>query len=229
MVFSLPSLLYQYNELEPYIDTETMKIHHQKHHQTYINNLNSALSNVPSMVDASLVEILLSTNNFTEISADLKKTILNNAGGHYNHSLFWVCMSPNSNVTDMLIPLKTQIEKDFQSFENMKNIFNSKALSVFGSGWVWLCYNTNQQKLSITTSLNQDNPISFDTNLIPFLCLDVWEHAYYLKYQNKRKDYVDQWWNTVDWKNVSLFYDEYALTGHHIRVEADGKIGMRDL
>lgn len=188
----LQPLPYAVNALEPFIDAETMTLHHDKHEQAYVNNLNAAMNQVPELKSKSLEELLA---NPRQIPKNLRKTILNNGGGVYNHNFFWFCMSPtgggnpNANIGEA-------IEKQFGSYENFKTEFEKAALSVFGSGWAWLL-SDSKGNLFITTTANQDTPIPL--NKYPIIGLDVWEHAYYLKYQNRRNEYISAFWNIVNW------------------------------
>jgi superoxide dismutase, Fe-Mn family len=199
--FTLPILPYAYEALEPNIDTLTMQIHHDKHHATYITKLNDALKGSPYET-ATLEKIFVNLNK-TDNAA-----IRNNAGGHYNHTMFWESMHPNgSKLTDE--GLINAINKAFGSFDKFKEQFSASAKTVFGSGWTWLCMDKNKQ-LFITNTPNQDNPLmtNFATNPgIPLLGLDVWEHAYYLKYQNKRADYINGFFNIIHWEKVSQRYE----------------------
>lgn len=201
MKHELPQLKYDYNALEPYVDGLTMTIHHTKHHQTYINNLNAALEKYPEFADKDVKELL---TNLDALPEDIKQAVINNGGGHYNHSLFWDMMTPNASGKPSA-NLEEAINKKFGSFENFKDVFAKAAATRFGSGWVWLVV-TTQGELEVMSTPNQNNPIS--EGLIPVLGLDVWEHAYYLKYQNKRPEYVTSWWNVVNWDEVNRLYNE---------------------
>lgn len=198
-MFKLPKLPYSFDALEPYIDALTMEIHYTKHHQAYINNLNIALENYPELQEKSLEYLL---TNLDSIPRDIATSVRNNGGGTYNHDLFWKMMTPNSTGVPDKDLLKI-IEDKFGSFEIFKDLFNQAAKTRFGSGWAWLCLDNNN--LIITSTANQDSPISI--GLKPILGLDVWEHAYYLKYQNKRPDYISAWWNVVNWEFVRHLYD----------------------
>lgn len=196
--FTLPALPYAYDALEPFIDKQTMEIHHTKHHQAYVDNLNKALEKP--------IEDLASPFTFENIFKIAHKVpaFRNNAGGHWNHSFFWQCLKSNTKAEDNF-PSPTLIrifEKNFGTFEEFKTQFEKAALSRFGSGWVWLCLNDG--KLVIGSTANQDNPLMQNMELSgkPILALDVWEHAYYLKYQNKRADYVKNFWSIVNWAFV---------------------------
>jgi Fe-Mn family superoxide dismutase len=201
----LPELPYEYSALEPHIDTRTMAIHHDKHHAAYVNNLNKALENYPDLQEKSVAELLF---NLDAVPEDIRTAVRNNGGGHINHSLFWRCMSakgggqPGSSFADA-------IEETFESFDQFKTHFSQMAMGRFGSGWVWLCLDSDS-KLSIFSTANQDNPLS--RGFVPILGLDVWEHAYYLKYENRRADYVAGWWNVVDWDFVAGNYVTYKVT-----------------
>lgn len=199
MEYSLPSLPYQYGALEPYLDVITMEIHHTKHHQGYVNNLNKVLESHPEVAQKSLTQLL---SNLDEVPTEIKIAIRNHGGGHYNHSMFWKLMSqngggqPQGKVADA-------IKENFEHFDMFKESFNAAAKKVFGSGWAWLCVAPNGQ-LKIVSTANQDNPLS--QGLTPIMGLDVWEHAYYLKYQNKRPDYINAWWHVINWEQVEENY-----------------------
>lgn len=192
-MFTLPDLPYGYDALEPHIDAKTMEIHHTKHHQTYIDKLNAALEGT-EWADKPLEEIL---QNLDKLPADKKTAVQNNGGGHYNHSLFWEWMSPSSGKPSG--QLSEKIDKAFGSFDEFKKQFADGGVGRFGSGWVWLI--PDGDSLKIVSTPNQDSPIM--EGIRPILGLDVWEHAYYLKYQNKRPDYIEAWWNVVNWDAVS--------------------------
>jgi len=198
MPFSLPVLPYAYDALEPYIDKETMTIHHTKHHGGYVNNLNNALEGT-EWASKSIEDILTSLESVPE---NIRTIVRNNGGGHANHSLFWTLMGPACGGKPGGT-LGDAITSTFDSFENFKSQFKAAAAGRFGSGWAWLVLN-NAGKLVITSTPNQDNPIS--QGLKPVLGLDVWEHAYYLRYQNRRPDYVDAWWEVVNWNKASEIY-----------------------
>ncbi|WP_024620089.1 superoxide dismutase [Metaclostridioides mangenotii] len=192
--FKVKPLPYAYDALEPYIDKETMILHHNKHYQAYVDNLNKALEKYPELYKYSLVELL---QNIDTLPKDIQKTVLNNAGGAYNHGFFFDIMSPDK--TEPSEELRVSIERDFGSFENFKEQFKQASSSVFGSGWAWLVKDSSG-KLSIVTTPNQNSPVS--DNLTPVIGLDVWEHAYYLKYKNVRADYIDNWFNVINWKQA---------------------------
>jgi Fe-Mn family superoxide dismutase len=193
--YSLPQLPYPYDALEPYIDKMTMEIHHTKHHQAYINNLNSALEKYPEFHNLELEEIL---RNLNQLPEEIKAAVRNNGGGHYNHSLFWEIMKPNGG-GEPKGKLKEEIERNFGSFEEFKKLFSETAIKHFGSGWAWLVI-TPDKKLKVYSLLNQDNPLM--NGDIPIMGIDVWEHAYYLKYQNRRAEYVEAWWHVVNWDKI---------------------------
>jgi superoxide dismutase, Fe-Mn family len=194
VAFELPKLPYAYDALEPHIDAKTMEIHHSKHHAAYVNNLNAALANL-SEKPSSLEAI---QKNISKYSTAVR----NNGGGHFNHSLFWEVVSPKGGGKPEG-KLAEMINKDFGSFESFKETFAKAALGQFGSGWAWLI--VQDGKLKVTATPNQDNPLMdvVEEKGQPLLAIDVWEHAYYLKYQNKRADYVNAFWNVVDWKKVA--------------------------
>lgn len=199
--FELKPLPYAYDALEPYIDKETMMLHHDKHEKAYLDNLNKAISKYPELYKMGIEGMLKDLNSVPE---DIRETVKNNAGGVYNHEFFWSIMSPEQNQTPSGDLLKA-INKDFQSFDNFKTKFKEAALGRFGSGWAFLVKDKDG-KLSIISTANQDSPISQGLTLI--LGIDVWEHAYYLKYQNKRGDYIDNWWNVVNWKQAENNYSD---------------------
>jgi Fe-Mn family superoxide dismutase len=199
MAFTLPPLPYGYDALEPNIDARTMEIHHTKHHQGYVNNLNAAIEKAPELQDKSLEELL---KNLSAVPEKVRTAVRNNAGGHWNHSLFWTIMAPNAG-GEPTGELGNAIKKSFGDFAKFKEQFNAAASGRFGSGWAWLV--TDQGgSLSIESTPNQDNPVMEGRN--PILGVDVWEHAYYLKYQNRRADYLSAWWNTVNWPEVAKRY-----------------------
>jgi len=199
--YVLPKLPYTYSALEPYIDAKTMEIHYTKHHQKYVDDLNKALEKHPNLLGKPLEYLL---TNLNEIPESIRTAVIDFAGGHLNHSLFWLMMTPNARKEPQGV-LKVAIEKQFGSFEKFKEAFNKEAKELFGSGWTWLCINADK-KLVLVTTKDQDNPIS--VGLKPVLGLDIWEHAYYLKHQNKRIDYIDTWWNVVNWDYVEKKYQE---------------------
>jgi len=193
MKFTLPELKYAVNALEPTIDAKTMEIHHQKHHGTYITNLNNALEGKAELQDWSIESLLKQLDQLPE---DIRQVVRNNGGGHYNHTLFWEELSPNPS--EMSPEFKAKLEASFGSIESFKSMFKDAALKRFGSGWAWLVQSGNA--LKIISTANQDAPISDGLNEL--LGIDVWEHAYYLNYQNRRADYIDAFWNIIDWSVV---------------------------
>lgn len=195
-MFTLPNLPYGYDSLEPVIDAKTMEIHHMKHHQAYVDNLNKALEKHPELANRNLDELITDLNSVPE---DIRIAVRNNGGGHFNHSLFWNLMTPGGKMIGG--ELAKKIEASFESFDKFKEQFVAAALSRFGSGWVWLVSDVSGQ-LSVVSTANQDNPLMENKNIKILLGLDVWEHAYYLKYQNKRKDYAEGWWSVVNWEEV---------------------------
>jgi len=206
MAFKLPALPYDYDALEPYIDVATMWIHYNKHHGGYVKKLNAALEKHPELQNWSLEDLLSCLH---EVPEDIRTAVRNNGGGHFNHSLFWTVMSPNGGGQPKGELLKA-LEETFGSFEKFKEEFAKAALGRFGSGWAWLV--VKEGKLLIGSTANQDNPlmpedISGFTGT-PILGLDVWEHAYYLRYQNRRGDYIKNWWNVVNWDEVERRYKE---------------------
>ncbi len=193
---TLPPLPYATNALEPHIDARTMEIHHGKHHQTYVTNLNGAIEKAPEISGRSLEELLLGISRVPEA---VRTAVRNNGGGHWNHSRFWQWMAPNAGGAPTG-KAADAINAAFGGFDKFKEEWGKAAVGRFGSGWVWLL--NDGGKLSITSSPNQDNPL-MDGKGAPILGLDVWEHAYYLKYQNRRPDYVGAWWNVVNWAEVN--------------------------
>ncbi|SER29340.1 superoxide dismutase [Piscibacillus halophilus] len=198
--FELPELPYAYDALEPHIDKETMNIHHTKHHNTYVTKLNAALEGHADLQDKSLEELL---GNLDSLPSDIQTAVRNNGGGHANHSLFWTVLSPNGGGAPTG-ELADKINQTFGSFDEFKEKFGAAATGRFGSGWAWLVVKNGD--LEITSTPNQDTPLM--EGVTPILGLDVWEHAYYLKYQNKRPDYVAAFWNVVNWDEVAKRYEE---------------------
>ncbi|WP_404395864.1 superoxide dismutase [Pseudoalteromonas phenolica] len=198
MPFTLPKLNYQYDALEPHIDTKTMEIHHTLHHQTYVNKANEALSDTEFAEKSD--EWLL--RNIQTLPASLQGAVRDHVGGHHNHSLFWEVMSENGGQLHEG-KLADDINKTFGNFDTFKELFIKAALTRFGSGWAWLVVN-EQGELQVTSSLNQDSPLM--DNLVPILGLDVWEHAYYLKYQNRRPEYINAFFNVINWADVERRY-----------------------
>jgi Fe-Mn family superoxide dismutase len=192
MAFTLPALPYAFNALEPHIDALTMEIHHGKHHQAYITNLNKALESAPALASKSLEELL--ANNCAIAPDAIKTAVRNHGGGHYNHSMFWTILGPNGGGAPVG-NLAAAITGAFGGFDAFKEKFNAAAASRFGSGWAWLTKSGAGVELS--SSANQDCPLM--EGKFPVIGLDVWEHAYYLKYQNRRPDYINAWWNVVNW------------------------------
>jgi superoxide dismutase, Fe-Mn family len=200
MVFELPKLPYAVDALEPYIDAQTMTIHHDKHHQAYITNLNAALEKHPELGDKSLEDLLSDLNGVPE---DIRTAVRNHGGGTWNHNMFWEIMAPKMSATPSAEVLKA-LEGSFGSFDSFKAEFEKAANGRFGSGWAWLV--RRGDGLAIVSTANQDNPLS--DGLMPILGIDVWEHAYYLKYQNRRAEYVSNWWNVVNWGAVAERYNQ---------------------
>ena len=198
MAFSLPPLPYGFDALEPHIDAKTMEIHHGKHHQAYVNNLNAALEKAPELQSKSIEELLKNVNSAPEA---VRTAIRNNGGGHWNHSFFWRLMGPKAGGQPSGA-LGDAIKSTFGTFDKFKEQFAAAGVGRFGSGWAWLL--NDGGKLSITSTPNQDNPLmdGKPANSV-LLGLDIWEHAYYLKYQNRRPDYITAWWNVVNWSDVA--------------------------
>ena len=199
MKHELPKLPYSYNALEPFIDAKTMEIHHTKHHQTYVDKLNAALEKYPDLQKKKVEDLLKNLNSIPE---EIRTLVRNHGGGHLNHSFFWKILTPKK--TDPSPKLKAAIEKKFSSREKFMEEFSNKAVGLFGSGWCWLVIKNKQ--LEIITTPNQDSPIS--QGFISLIGLDLWEHAYYLKYQNKRADYISAFWNILNRDEVSRIYEE---------------------
>jgi Fe-Mn family superoxide dismutase len=196
MTHKLPPLPYPYSALEPHIDTRTMAVHHDKHHAAYVNNFNKALEGYPDLQNKYTLELL---SDLDSVPEEIRTAVRNNGGGHANHSMFWNSLSPTAK-SEPDGSLADAIDEAFGSFSDFKEAFTTTATTLFGSGWTWLCVDS-EGKLLITKTANQDNPVS--QGLIPLLGLDVWEHAYYLKYENRRADYVAAWWNVVSWGFVA--------------------------
>lgn len=199
MAFELPQLPYAYDALEPHIDKETMNIHHTKHHNTYVTNLNNAIQGNAELESKSVEDIVA---NLDAVPEAIRTAVRNNGGGHANHSLFWQVLSPNGGGAPSG-ELADAITKKFGSFESFKEEFNKAATTRFGSGWAWLVVNNGE--LEVTSTPNQDSPLS--EGKTPVLGLDVWEHAYYLKYQNRRPEYITSFWNVVNWDEVTKRYN----------------------
>ncbi len=203
MAFTLPPLGYDYGALEPHIDARTMEIHHTKHHQAYVTNLNAAIEKAPELADKSLEWLL---QNLSSVPEAVRNAVRNNGGGHWNHSFFWQIIGPKAG-GDPAGAVGEAIQSSFGDFAKLKEQLNASGLARFGSGWAWVVADKGG-KLTIESSPNQDTPIS--EKKTPILGVDVWEHAYYLKYQNRRADYLAAWWNVVNWAEV------YKLSLIHI-------------
>ncbi|WP_018753444.1 superoxide dismutase [Paenibacillus sanguinis] len=201
MAHELPALPYPANALEPHIDEQTMNIHHDRHHNTYVTNLNAALEKSPELQSKSVEELVSDLNAIPE---SIRTAVRNNGGGHANHSLFWKVIGPQGGGAPTGAVAKA-IDSDLGGFDKFKEEFTKAATTRFGSGWAWLVVGKDG-KLAVTSTPNQDNPLS--EGLTPILGLDVWEHAYYLKYQNKRPDYIAAFWNVVNWDEVNRLYEE---------------------
>lgn len=199
MAFELPALPYAFDALEPHIDARTMEIHHGKHHQAYVTNLNAALENHPDLQNKSIEEIL---KNLDSVPESIRTAVRNNGGGHYNHSLFWPLMSANAG-GEPGGEIGQAIKSAFGSFADLKDQINKAGATRFGSGWAWLSVD-GSGNLKVSSTPNQDSPLM--EGMTPILGVDVWEHAYYLKYQNRRPDYLAAWWNVVNWDQVEKNY-----------------------
>jgi superoxide dismutase, Fe-Mn family len=200
LAYEVPPLPYDYAALEPHIDAETMKLHHDKHHQAYVTNLNGAVEKHPDLGKHTAEDLLRNLNSVPE---DVRTTVRNNGGGHVNHSMFWTIMQPGGG-GDPAGKIGEQIRKDFGDFAAFKKQFNETTAKQFGSGWGWVIWEGG--KLAIITTANQDNPLL--QGKYPILGNDVWEHAYYLKYQNRRPDYLAAWWNTVNWNEINKRFEQ---------------------
>jgi superoxide dismutase, Fe-Mn family len=202
--YTLPPLAYAYDALDPQIDEQTMHLHHDQHHQTYIDNANKTVEKYPELQTKSLVELM---GRFDRLPAEIRKELRTDGGGHLNHTLFWECLAPQSG-GEPQGKLAQTIKTTFDGFVQFKEQFSRAAISRSGSGWAWLCV-TPGSNLEIDSTANQDTPLAKGS--LPILALDVWEHAYYLKYHNKRSDYVTNWWQVVNWKKVEDQFE--AITG----------------
>jgi superoxide dismutase, Fe-Mn family len=199
-MYTLPPLPYDHNALEPHIDAATMQLHHDKHHQAYIDKANAALEKAPEWKDKPVEELL---KNIDQVPESVRQALINNGGGHANHSLFWQIMTPGgSHISAVLLE---KINQNFGGLESFIDKFNEVAKTRFGSGWAWLVVNSDNS-LEVISTPNQDSPLMH--NQTPILGLDVWEHAYYLNYQNKRPDYIQAWWNVVNWAQVEDNYQQ---------------------
>jgi len=200
MAFELSPLPYNYDALEPYIDAQTMQLHHDMHHQTYVNNLNAAVGKYPDLQSKSPEELIKDLNNLPQ---DILSAVRNNGGGDVNHTMFWQIMAPNAGA-EPTGPIADAIRENFGDFESFKQRFNDAGTKQFGSGWVWLV-RTSDGKIEITSTPNQDSPMT--SGHFSIMGNDVWEHAYYLKYQNKRAEYLKQWWNVVNWDEINKRFE----------------------
>jgi Fe-Mn family superoxide dismutase len=200
MPFTVPDLPYDFAALEPHIDATTMTIHHDKHHAAYVNNVNKALEAYPDLQKKAVWDLI---RDLDSVPQDIRTAVRNNGGGHANHSMFWESMSPKGG-GEPGGKLGEAIKSTFGSFEAFKEQFTKAAIGQFGSGWAWLVLKPDGS-LAVTSTANQDNPIS--SGMVPLLGVDVWEHAYYLKYQNRRPDYLAAWWNVVNWPYVEAAYE----------------------
>jgi Fe-Mn family superoxide dismutase len=196
MAFSVPDLPYSYEALEPYIDSQTMHLHHDKHHVAYVTNLNKALESAPDLQSKTIEELL--ANNVAAVPENIRTAVRNNGGGHINHSMFWEIIGPNAGGAPSG-DLGSAINSTFGSFDTFKEKFNAAATTRFGSGWAWLI--KSGKGLEVISTANQDSPVM--DGHTPLMGLDVWEHAYYLKYQNRRPEYIAAWWNVVNWTEVT--------------------------
>ncbi len=198
--FVLPALPYSFRALEPFIDAQTMQIHHGRHHAAYVTNLNAVLKDYPDLQQRDATDII---SNLNDVPESIRMAVRNNAGGHVNHAIFWAIMGPQGG-GDPTGQLRKAIENTFGSVSYMKSLVNDAAIRRFGSGWGWLVQNSDGS-LAVTSTANQDSPYMFGQ--MPLLGIDVWEHAYYLKYQNRRADYLNAWWHVVDWSAVAQRFE----------------------
>lgn len=198
-MFQLPELGYEYTALEPHFDAMTMEIHHSRHHNAYVTNLNVALENAPELFEKTIESLVTDLN---EVPESIRMAVRNNGGGHFNHSFFWKLIAPgyNNDVTE----LQEAIAKKFGSVENFEDIFSKAGMTRFGSGWAWLVIDNETKELEVISTANQDTPLELGKT--PIIGLDVWEHAYYLKYQNKRPDYIQAFWSVLNWDVANQNY-----------------------
>lgn len=208
-MYELPKLSYSYDALEPFLDARTMEIHHSKHHATYVAKLNEALQNNPELQEKSVEELLVNLNAIPET---IRTAVKNHGGGHANHSLFWKSIGPKKNVEPSGIVIES-IEKNLGGFAKFKEDFSKMGAGLFGSGWAWLVVDASGTLKTMMTP-NQESPLS--QSLMPIMCLDVWEHAYYLKFQNRRADYINEWWNVVDWDGIT---ERYSSALAHLGIQ----------
>lgn len=195
-MYALPKLNFNYEDLEPVVDSKTVEIHYSKHHQTYLDKLNKAIENLPELQNLPIEQLI----TLDAVPEEIKIPVRNNGGGYFNHNFYWAqFQKPQSNIV-LPTNIDTLIKYKYQSFENFQTEFNNNAVSLFGSGWTWLIIN-NKNELEIINTPNQDNPIFLKLGK-PLLCIDLWEHAYYLKYQNRRVEYITEWWKIIDWNFV---------------------------
>lgn len=199
--FSLPKLPYAYDALEPHIDAQTMTIHHDKHHQAYLDKLTAALKDAPDWLNKPIEEVVV---QYKQLPEAIQTAVRNNGGGHYNHSLFWTMMAPAGQGGAPSKELQTALDQAFGNQDEFRKAFTAKATGQFGSGWAWLVLGKDK-KLAVTSTANQDNPLT--DGALPLLGIDVWEHAYYLKYQNRRPDYVNAWFNVINWNRVNELFN----------------------
>ncbi len=200
MAYELPPLPYDYAALEPYIDARTMEIHHTKHHQAYVTKVNAALEAHAQLAGKPIEQVL---REISEVPEDIRQAVINNGGGHANHTLFWQIMGPGKG-GEPRGPLADDINRTFGTFDKFQDTFSNAAATRFGSGWAWLVLDNGQ--LKVYSTANQDSPLMSGHQ--PILGLDVWEHAYYLKYQNRRPEYIQAWWNVVNWDKVAELYEQ---------------------
>jgi Fe-Mn family superoxide dismutase len=201
-MFELPPLEYSFDALEPFIDSKTMELHHDKHHATYVNKLNEALSKYPELQSKSLEDLL---GDISSLPDDIKQAVINHGGGHFNHSFFWKILNKDGS-KEPVGRVKLEMIKVYGDFANFKTEFTKQATSLFGSGWTWLSASSDGVDFSITNFANQETPVIKGRK--PILGLDVWEHAYYLNYQNRRPEYIEAFWNIIDWDKVEMLFEE---------------------
>lgn len=204
MAFELPKLAYGYSALEPWLDAKTMEIHYSKHHKTYCDKLNVALEKYPELFKKKIEELL---EDLEKVPGDIRTAVKNMGGGYYNHNLYWESMTDDAGKRKLWGDIKRAIEETFGGFEEFKKDFTTSSLARFGSGWVWLVVKKDGG-LEIVSTGNQDCPLS--EGKTPILCIDLWEHAYYLKFQNRRNEFIEAWWNVINWERVDELYCEFS-------------------
>lgn len=224
-MYRLPLLPYEYDALSSNIDERTMKIHHTVHHQKYIDNLNNALKNT-EYPETSIGELIQLIKKTSDLDNSLRNVLNFNGGSHYNHTMYWHCMSAEPTHNEVASTLESQINKDFGGAGQLKSTFLKACMDMTGIGWQWLCYDKKNKKLVLSTTYQQDNPLMLSDNLFPILACDQWEHAYYLRFNANKKAFLESWYEVINWKNVSLFYDMVAEKNMMIDFMSDGKVNL---